>query len=189
MRTLYSVLLMCAFASANVHITGSNLPSGTVDVSYAGSVSAAGGCVPYTWLVSNLPQGLTATPPATQKAIQSLAITGIPTQSGTFIFTVEVIGCGNGKATVSETLTIAGTSLPHTVTLNWIAPTTPYSYFSVYRGTVTGGPYSEIATSIDGTSYIDTDVNSGESYFYVVTDTDSTGTESVFSNEAQATVP
>lgn len=71
------------------------------------------------------------------------------------------------------------------VTLNWNSVTDATSY-NVYRATASGGPYTQIATGVTGTSYIDTNVTGGTTYYYVVTAVSSVG-ESAYSNEASAT--
>ncbi|HEV7669717.1 MAG TPA: M14 family zinc carboxypeptidase [Thermoanaerobaculia bacterium] len=57
---------------------------------------------------------------------------------------------------------------------------------SVHRGAATGGPYTTIATNVAGTSFTNTGLANGTTYFYVVTGTNSLG-ESPDSNEASAT--
>lgn len=66
-------------------ITTTSLPNGQVNVSYGTVVRAEGGAVPYTWSVSSgvLPQGLVLNP-------LSGAISGIPTQAGSFSFLIQV---------------------------------------------------------------------------------------------------
>ena len=64
------------------------------------------------------------------------------------------------------------------------------SGYNVYRGTVSGGPYSKINSLADaGTSYTDSSVLSGTTYFYVTTSVDSSGDESVNSNQVTAAIP
>jgi len=59
----------------------------------------------------------------------------------------------------------------------------------VYRGNVSGGPYTKLnALPITTTSYLDSNVASGQIYFYVATTVQST-TESLYSVEAPAVVP
>jgi len=57
---------------------------------------------------------------------------------------------------------------------------------NVHRGAATGGPYTTVATNVAGTSFADTGLANGTTYFYVVTGTNSLG-ESPDSNEASAT--
>jgi fibronectin type 3 domain-containing protein len=52
-----------------------------------------------------------------------------------------------------------------------------------------GGPYTKISALQTGTSYSDTTVASGATYFYVVTALGTNSVESGYSNEAMATVP
>jgi fibronectin type 3 domain-containing protein len=78
----------------------------------------------------------------------------------------------------------------HTVTLAWTASTSAVSGYNVYRGTVSGGPYTKVNSVLEAaTSYVDNTVQSGTTYFYVVTSQDSNGVESAFSNQVQAVVP
>jgi hypothetical protein len=72
------------------------------------------------------------------------------------------------------------------VTLSWNAVEGAASY-NVKRSTTAGGPYATIATNIPDTSYLDTTVANGTTYYYVVTAVDSSGNESANSNEASAT--
>ncbi len=80
---------------------------------------------------------------------------------------------------------------PHSVTLNWTASTSSnVAGYNVYRGTVSGGPYAKLNTSlVPGTSYMDGTVQAGQTYYYVATAVDTSGNESTYSNEAQAVVP
>lgn len=58
--------------------------------------------------------------------------------------------------------------------------------YNVKRSTTAGGPYTTIASNVHGTSYVDTDVVNGTTYYYVVTAITADG-ESDNSNEASAT--
>jgi len=74
----------------------------------------------------------------------------------------------------------------HYIGLNWTASSTPgVSSYNVYRGTVSGGPYSLIGSS-STTSYNDTTYAVGVAEFYVVTAV-LNGVESSYSGEATAT--
>lgn len=81
----------------------------------------------------------------------------------------------------------------HKVTLQWTQATQPANVTltgnSVYRGTTTGGPYTLVfASSTPITTYTDTTVTGGTTYFYVVTAVAGTQ-ESAYSNEVSAAVP
>ncbi|SHI66061.1 Fibronectin type III domain-containing protein [Propionispora hippei DSM 15287] len=70
------------------------------------------------------------------------------------------------------------------VTLNWDAVTDATGY-NVKRSFTAGGQYETIANA-SGTSYVDTNVVNGTTYYYVVTAVNADG-ESANSNEASAT--
>ena len=84
-------------------------------------------------------------------------------------------------------------SSSHSVTLSWEAPRTVPGVaiigYNVYRSTISGQEFVRLASRVPGPPYEDRLVNSGRSYFYVVTSVDQAGRESRFSSEAQATIP
>ncbi len=115
-------------------------------------------------------------------------------------FTPASTAAVSGTVTVTSNATnspiniaVSGTgtqAVAHSVTLSWTASTSTVVGYNVYRSTTSGGPYSLITTSpIGGITFTDNGVQSGVTYFYVVTAVDSNGNESAFSNEASATVP
>ena len=71
------------------------------------------------------------------------------------------------------------------VQLGWAASSGATGY-NVKRSTTSGGPYSNIATNVAGTSFTDTTVVNGTTYFYVVTAVNA-GRKSPVSNQASAT--
>lgn len=78
----------------------------------------------------------------------------------------------------------------HSVSLSWTASTdfAAGDSYNVYRGSVSGGPYSKLNTApITTTTFTDTTVVAGSTYFYVATHVSGTA-ESVDSNEAKAVV-
>jgi len=80
----------------------------------------------------------------------------------------------------------------HRVVLAWNGnpSPTPAAAYSVYRSHISGGPYNRVGSvpaSIG--SYTDGSVQSGNTYYYVVTSLDSLGHESSFSNEVMTTIP
>jgi hypothetical protein len=95
----------------------------------------------------------------------------------------------------SQTLSGAGTSLSptgaqHSVSLSWNDSSANLAGFNIYRGTTSGGPYTKVNASPDpASSYTDTAVSGGKTYFYVVTSLDGTGAESQRSSEVGAVVP
>ena len=55
-----------------------------------------------------------------------------------------------------------------TVALGW-TPSASDLYYNVYRSTVSGGPYSQVAGLLAGATFTDNTVTDGVSYYYVVT--------------------
>ena len=86
---------------------------------------------------------------------------------------------------------IVGTSPVHSVTLTWLSSTSPnIAGYNVYRGTTSGGPYTILTTSrVTGTTYEDWSVLAGQTLYYVVTAVNTSNVESVYSNQATATIP
>lgn len=77
----------------------------------------------------------------------------------------------------------------HSVTLDWVASPTQGVGYRIYRSSTPGGPYTLYAFGIRGVQYTDTNVRSGETWYYIARAVDAQGNESVNSNEASATVP
>jgi hypothetical protein len=87
------------------------------------------------------------------------------------------------------TCVTGGGIVPHYVTLNWAASTTPGVTYNIYRSTTAGAyPSTPLASAGTTTSYTDLTVSAGVTYYYVVTAVSGSG-ESGHSNEVPATVP
>ena len=105
--------------------------------------------------------------------------------SGTLSFT-------SNAANSPTVASLTGTGLgSHTVTLNWKASSSQnITGYNIYRGTVSGGPYTKINSALDpNTNYIDSTVVDGQTYYYVTTAVNSSDEESTYSNQAQAVIP
>lgn len=79
----------------------------------------------------------------------------------------------------------------HAAVLTWTASTTPNVTYNIYRATSSSGPFTTPLNSspITLTTYTDTTVQAGQTYYYVATAV-ANGTESVDSNPpVQATIP
>ena len=76
----------------------------------------------------------------------------------------------------------------HSVMLNWVASITPGVTYNVYRSTTSGVYSSPLVSSLSTTGYTDSTVQSGQTYYYVVTAVNA-GSESARSNQTPATIP
>ncbi|HXM91844.1 MAG TPA: hypothetical protein VN974_09850 [Candidatus Dormibacteraeota bacterium] len=80
--------------------------------------------------------------------------------------------------------------MPHTVSLSWAPALTGVTGFKTYVSMVSGGPYVQMGSVPSTTpAYSDSSVQSGHTYFYVVTAVNSTNQESLYSSEVAAIVP
>jgi fibronectin type 3 domain-containing protein len=76
------------------------------------------------------------------------------------------------------------------VDLTWNPSSSVVIGYNLYRGTVSGGPYARLNSSVlSGTTYTDSTIQSGTTYYYVSTSINSDSEESSYSNEASATIP
>ena len=96
------------------------------------------------------------------------------------------ISSNSGGPTPTPTVAPSG----HSVAVTWTASSSPgVANYNVYRSTTTGGPYTRVGSEVSGTSFSDTSVKAGTTYFYVVTSVTSSGVESAISSEIKSTVP
>jgi hypothetical protein len=130
--------------------------------------------------------------PLTLAAGQStyFSITFAPTTSGGVSGSVTVASNATNSPLAISLSGSGAAPVNHSVTLNWTPSTSSYGGFNVYRGSLSGGPYTKVNTAlISATSFIDTSVASGQTYYYAATEVDSTGAESVYSTEVVAAIP
>ena len=96
----------------------------------------------------------------------------------------RVVNAANGGACITT---------GHSVSLSWTASTSSnVKGYNIYRGTTSGGqgPYAIVNSSIiAGTTYTDSTVQAGLTYFYVATTVDNSNNESGHSTEATAVIP
>ena len=138
-------------------ITTTSLPGATTGAAYEVTLAASGGVAPYTWSVTSgsLPGGLSLDS-------STGLISGTPTASGTYGFTVAVTDSGNParmtssrlSITVAAPLVITTTSLPgattgaaYEVTLAASGGVAPYTW-SVTSGSLPGGLSLDSSTGL-----------------------------------------
>jgi len=130
--------------------------------------------------------------PVTLSPAQNLILTAqfSPTSAGTVSGNISIVSNATGSP---ASVSLSGTGVApvqHSVALSWNASTSTVSGYNVYRSTVSGGPYTKLNSSLVATlNYTDSTVQNGTTYFYVTTAVDSSGSESVYSNEVSAPIP
>ena len=116
----------------------------------------------------------------------NFSVTFAPTAAGSVTGNVSVVSNATNSP-ANEAL--SGTGI-HAVNLSWADSSSQVAGYNVYRGSKSGGPYSKLDSSlVTQTTYTDTTVQAGQTYYYVTTAVDSSGNESAYSNEVQAVVP
>jgi hypothetical protein len=130
--------------------------------------------------------------PATVAAGSSVSfgVTFTPASSGSSTGSISFLSdASNSPATEALTGSGAQTS-QHSVDLSWDPSTSQVAGYNVYRGTRSGGPYSRLNSAPHAsTSFTDSGVQSGSTYFYVARSVDFNSQESVPSNEVSAAIP
>ncbi len=167
-----------AVGCGTITLSPPSLPNATVATAYSQSISASGGTAPYTYAVSagSLPPGLALNP-------STGSLSGAPTATGSFSFTVAVTdarGCTGSQAysfsVICPTILLAPPSLPggflaspYSQTLAASGGTAPYTY-AVTGGSLPGG------FTLNGTTGLlsGTPATTG-SFPFTVTATDASG--------------
>lgn len=169
----------------NVTVGANHSQTGTLTASGAGVTisSASSSNAEFALGGLTLPLSLSAGQSA------SFTVTFTPNASGATSGSISFTGNATNSP-VAQSVTGTGTAaVPHSVSLSWTASTSAVAGYNIYRGNQTGGPYASISAGDAGTTFTDSTVQAGQTYYYVVTAVDSAGNESVFSNQAQAVVP
>ena len=125
-----------------------------------------------------------------------------PSQSTTVhaTFTPFTIGSYTGSLTITSNaqnspakIVMSGTgvaSSTHSVALSWIASTSVVAGYNIYASSSSSGPYSLLNSSpVPTTNYVDTNVLSGDTYYFRITSVSSSYQESVPSASVQAIIP
>jgi hypothetical protein len=116
-------------------------------------------------------------------------LTFVPQTSGLATGTLSF--ADNASNVPTESLSGTGVApTQHSVSLSWTDSGSGIVGYNVYRGSISGGPYAKINSALDSTTtYTDTSVLGGQTYYYVTTSVDGSGVQSGYSNQAQAVVP
>lgn len=104
--------------------------------------------------------------------------------SGTSLFNLNWFQFESPTSTPAAPMDLAGQPTDDgKIVLNW-SDSVGTAVYNIKRALNSGGPYKTIATNVSGTTFTDTDVNFGLTYYYVVSKVRA-GTESSDSSEAQ----
>jgi Abnormal spindle-like microcephaly-assoc'd, ASPM-SPD-2-Hydin/HYDIN/CFA65/VesB-like, Ig-like domain/Cep192 domain 4 len=120
----------------------------------------------------------------------SVSVQFAPTVAGSANGSVTIASNGTGASAVALSGTGVAPQVNHTVALNWGASTSSVAGYNIYRSSVSGSSYAKVNSSlVGGVSFTDSNVQTGQTYYYVATSVDANGNESVYSNEVPAVVP
>lgn len=97
---------------------------------------------------------------------------------------IQALAAGETEPTAPTGLTAVATANVGEIQLDWTASPSATGY-TLLQGTSPGGPYP-VSIPVSGTSYLDTGLSNGTTYYYVVYATGALG-QSPNSNEASAT--
>jgi hypothetical protein len=98
-----SSITIAISSSAGLAITGALAATGNVGAAYSGSLTASGGTPPYTWTVTGLPAGVSAS--GTDTA--TVAVAGIPTAAASYEVSALVTDSKSKTALYSAAVVIA----------------------------------------------------------------------------------
>ncbi|MGB9587293.1 MAG: malectin domain-containing carbohydrate-binding protein, partial [Armatimonadota bacterium] len=176
-------------------VIGANAPSQAFSVENTGS-----GILNYsisdnaTWLSVSPNSGSSSGEQDVITVNYSTSGLGVGTYNATI--TVSDSNAANNPQTISVELKVnppvpavptnlVATAGNQQVTLSWTGSQYASGY-NIKRSTTNGGPYNTIRTGVTGTSFTDTGLTNGTTYYYVVSAVNETG-ESANSNQASAT--
>ncbi len=183
----------CGTTTAPAAPTGLTATAGNAQVSLSWNASA--GATSYNVLRSTT-NGGSYTTIATLVATTSYTDTGL-TNGTTYYYVVQAVNSAGtspnsnqASATPTCSAPAAPTGLSPTprnaqVSLSWTASSGAASY-NVKRSTISSGPYTTVAAGVTTTSYTDTGLTNGTTYYYVVSAVNSCG-ESANSAQVSAT--
>jgi Abnormal spindle-like microcephaly-assoc'd, ASPM-SPD-2-Hydin len=169
-------------SQATQSITLTSTGSGSLSIT-AASVLGAGFNVSGASFPLTLNPGQTAT----------LNVEFDPTVSGAATGTLTI--ASNAVSNPTDTISLSGTgdSTSYEINLTWNPPTTstdPVAGYNVYRSPSGGSSYQQINASVlTLTAFVDTTVEAGQTYDYIVESVDASGDSSGPSNMASVTTP
>jgi len=174
-----------SFGSVNVSsnstktVTLTNAGNSSVTISNV-TVSGAG------FNAAGVSSGLILAPAQTA----TLTATFAPAAAGSMTGSISV---ASNAANSPDSISLSGTgvaSASHSVALAWTPSTSTVIGYNTYTSPQSGGPYTKLtSTPVAATTFSDSAVQAGKTYYFVVTSIDSSNVESVYSNEVSALIP
>jgi HYDIN/CFA65/VesB-like, Ig-like domain len=115
-------------------------------------------------------------------------------------FSPSATGSVTGSVTVSSDAANSPTTIPvsgsgtqaaaHSVSLSWSPSASSVIGYNIYRSGSSAGPYAKLNLSVNApTSFTDTTVQGGQTYYYEVTSVGTNNAESGFSDPVSASIP
>jgi fibronectin type 3 domain-containing protein len=116
-----------------------------------------------------------------------------PTTAGASAGTLTIVSTSLTNPTQIVNLSGTGVAAGYEVNLSWSAPASsadPVAGYNVYRSPSGSSSYAQLNSAVlNQTSYVDTTVQNGQTYNYIVESVDSSGVTSSPSNTASAVTP
>jgi hypothetical protein len=166
-------------SSAQRSVTLTNTGSSSVTISRV-SVSGAG------FTAGGSASGLTVSPNQTATVSATFSPFTIGSLTGSLTITSNA---KNSPVTVALSGTGVASST-HSVALSWSASSSSVAGYNIYVSPSSAGPYSLLNSSpVPGTSYVDTNVLAGDTYYFRITSVSSSYQESAPSAAVQAVIP
>jgi hypothetical protein len=166
-------------SNATQSVTLTNAGNSSVTISTV-TVSGAG------FNASGVSSGLILAPG--QRA--SMTATFAPSGAGSVTGKVSV---ASNATNSPDAISLSGTgvaAVDHAVAVSWSPSTSTVVGYNAYSSTQSGGPYTKLTSApVATTSYTDSAVQAGLTYFFVVTSVDANNVESPYSAEVSALVP
>jgi hypothetical protein len=135
--------------------------------------------------------GVTFPVTLTPGQVATLAVQFDPTTAGAA--TGQLTLTSNSSTGNTATISLTGTGTAPEVELSWNAPsssTDPVAGYNIYRSTGGSSSYQLLNSSVNTqTTYVDTTVQNGLVYDYIVESVDASGVVSVPSNTISVTTP
>jgi hypothetical protein len=118
----------------------------------------------------------------------TIEVTFTPSAANSYTATLSIT---DNAAASPQAVSLSGTGV-HDVILSWSASgSSGVTGYNIFRGTASGKESTTPLNSspIAGTTYTDSNVTAGQTYYYVITAISSNNTQSADSKEVSATVP